>query len=705
LLYPQKNLLKPFTDPSWQKANPFTVVGDYEATLTSSTPAWDTTKIYVDVEVGKTYTLQALVEGEFSVEVWENNKNFGAFAKKTFQSRSMVASYPVWEIRIVRDGQATGFFRVKEVMLAEGKNKSEFEPYKLGNARPTLYPSNKGNLIPDFNDKGWVQDTKVAGTSSFTVDPVNPYKATMSISESAQGRLIAIPVTSGKSYTFSFGNMTGLYRLLKGKTESYNNVPIIGQDQQNYKFTPDDTYGGYVTLRLTHGAGGAYLFENLQLVEGAAVPFSPMKKTNDKATLSPDKNLIPSLKDSRWTLIADPVTKIIDDYVMTTSAVTGINAINVPVRSGTTYTFKTENPDAAIYFIDSYNDKDVSLTRHTFPAGNVNDTLTFTTSAGAVYVRIIFRNNGTTGKVCTWKNMQLVEGSLLAPFKPYVLANKQAKFIPKKNLVKLDPNTWTKRTGTTSTTFTGDRVDFDATLDYAGVQVMLDDSMFAGKQITFGGERSEGCSILFYYLNTANGQQSYIGLASYENKRTLSVPATAAQCRFYVQNNVGVRGNHWARNLFVNYGTDETFEVYKDVNPPAVLVPQKNLLKGFKDITLNNFELVTLSNDYKATYKAVSPTTSNSYWLFEPKINTDYTFSMNIPADMALGVYNEDASKQITAYTYGGEVTFNSGTYKRVRLYVRNAVQGSVFEISNPQLEVGTKRTEFKPYTLGNPKL
>jgi hypothetical protein len=195
---PRKNLVKPFTSSAWELAYPFKVVSDYEGTLSSQNPAWDTSKFYVPVEAGKTYTVQAEVEGNFSVEVWENGKNYGAFTKNSTQSRYMKASYSVWELRVVRDQQAIGDFRIRNLMVSEGIGRVPFEPYEEINKKAVLVP--KKNLI-SMDISKWqtrsnttnvkIEGTKLSWEASATYGGANFF--------------LEPEVYAGKTITFSRG--------------------------------------------------------------------------------------------------------------------------------------------------------------------------------------------------------------------------------------------------------------------------------------------------------------------------------------------------------------------------------------------------------------------------------------------------------------------------------------------------------------------
>jgi hypothetical protein len=288
------------------------------------------------------------------------------------------------------------------------------------------------NLIPDFHDSRWIQDTKVLGTSSLSVDGENPHKAELTITESAQGRLISIPVETGKTYTFSFGNITGLYRLLKGRTNTYNNIPIIGQDSKRFTFTVTADYYGYVTLRITHGLAGTYLFENLQLVEGSvATPFAPYKELPRKSKLVPKLNLVKPFK--QW-LQTDPNASIIGNHeavINPQSNYKGFRDNDLSLKVGGTYTFSIEEiTENAVIFIATIES---GTTRYTTLNSN-KKTATFTISPNVTGMWMEVHAQTYRGNF-KFKNPMLVEGSVLMPFEQYEEVSRKAVLVPKKNLL------------------------------------------------------------------------------------------------------------------------------------------------------------------------------------------------------------------------------------------------------------------------------
>jgi hypothetical protein len=273
-IYPKKNLVKPFTSSDWQLHSNLTVLGGYDATLTASTAGWDASKIFVNVEVGKPHTVQAVITGGFSLEVWENGKNLGAHVKSSFQSRVTTPTYPVWEIRLVRDGQATGTMTIKDLMISQASEKGTFEPYKFNaNKEPKLYPQK--NLIPPFAK--WNRSAAYTMLSDYKIQGAFT-SGTISSCD------ITIDVVVGKTYTLSgiVSPLNGRIRL--GKISNGLMVGSVGANgsatvtflatEPRYMISIDNNYGSPVY-------GGQMTFENIQLEEGsAATSFAPYKLGN-----------------------------------------------------------------------------------------------------------------------------------------------------------------------------------------------------------------------------------------------------------------------------------------------------------------------------------------------------------------------------------------------------------------------------------------
>jgi hypothetical protein len=702
------------------------------------------------------------------------------------------------------------------------------------------------NLIPDFYDSRWFSDQTTGGVVP-TVEIIEPYKMIMTNTASAQGRLIWIPVEVGKTYTFSFTRITGLYRLYK-KRVTFHDAPMVITNHSEagkpdtFTFTVDETFNGFVTLRLTYGSAGVLVFENMQLEEGTvATPFEPLKLGNKKAEASyVQGNMIKPFTDLDWSFVNEPNTLVLDSYKFQTATVAGINAIIVPVVGSTQYTFSVKNPDSAIYFIDSFRDS-TNLQRHTQPAGNTDNGLTFTTHANANFVKIILRGSTSSVKICTWEEPQLEEGTR-TPFKPYKLGNRPAKLVtdnlvkpfthpdwamfagievlsdtklilhgagnwdvsklvvpvtvgkeynvsaditgdisievwedgvinigsfaketspksrtytptrstaeirivngikgtidstlenlqfiqastkqdfrpykeknrpaqlfPQKNLISIyDPN-WTLRAGTTYANKSGSRVTWDADRDYAGVQILLPDALFVGKTITFGGKRAEGTGVLFFYKK-ADGSGAYIGLASYEQYRTMTIPADAYECRFYVQNNTGMRGEFWSEDLFLYLGSDTEYVPYKEDIRPAELFPQKNKLKPMTQWEWSNSTPIsTFPDEYRLEFQADSMSLYRNT-RFDIRRGEQLTVSAQYLSDYARVAIREIDANGVKTFLTNITAIYMSHTFTPSASAVAVEIECTVKAVGycvfdRIQVEEGSTVTPFEPYQLGN---
>lgn len=192
-------------------------------------------------------------------------------------SRTVTIPAGASELRVYvqSDSGGRGELWSEDLFLNLGTD-SEYKGYEPSLKPAKLYP--KKNLIPDFNDAGWFQDTNTAG-GTLTVDSTNPYIADLVTTVSAQGRLLWIPVENGQTYTFSFEKFQGLMRIYKDRVTFHDNPKCLTQPTTPapFTFTVDDTYRGYVTLRLTLGGAGTVHLENLQLEKGSKTNFEPMQ--------------------------------------------------------------------------------------------------------------------------------------------------------------------------------------------------------------------------------------------------------------------------------------------------------------------------------------------------------------------------------------------------------------------------------------------
>ncbi|MDR7207593.1 hypothetical protein [Priestia megaterium] len=296
------------------------------------------------------------------------------------------------------------------------------------------------NLLPNFNSPEWFSDDSSVG-GTMVVDQQNPHKMSLVLSQSAQGRLIQIPVKAGQAYTISFKTMTGLYRLYRGRTKHHDVAITIVQDTvpTTFTFVADASYGGYVTLRLTQGLAGTFTFENLQIEEGyAKTAFEPYEEVNKVAKGVPQYNLVPPFsqwnKSSAFTVNSD--SKITASFKAGT-----INScdVTIPVVKGKSYTVSGKINEAV---------SRIRVGRKSdggYIGVQVGGSITFTATENFILLSID-NNMGSPvyGGVATFEDIVMVEGSVKVPFKPYKEISKKASLVPKKNLVPKLSDSWTR---------------------------------------------------------------------------------------------------------------------------------------------------------------------------------------------------------------------------------------------------------------------
>jgi hypothetical protein len=113
------------------------------------------------------------------------------------------------------------------------------------------------NLIPNFEDARWSlhANTQVLGK----------HLLRLNAQTSSTDTFINIPVKNG-AYKFSI-NTNGLFRVYKGFiTNTFSSYVVVNDNGTlGNLFTVDDSFNGYITLRLTSGAIGTFDFSKIQL--------------------------------------------------------------------------------------------------------------------------------------------------------------------------------------------------------------------------------------------------------------------------------------------------------------------------------------------------------------------------------------------------------------------------------------------------------
>lgn len=420
-----RNLIPPLSDPKWFVKSGHAkgaIINDYEYRMSTAAVSVIGYDIPITLKPNTTYTLGGtFIGGGARLRLMRASDDFflinlnPSAPVQTYTTTSLTD----YKIRVENNGQA-GDYTTKDFYLFEGNIPTPiFEPRSSKNKPLSFYP--RKNLIPDFKDPRWFSDYTTGG-GTMVVDPIDPYKMKLTLTVSAQGRLLWIPVEIGKTYTFSFGKIDGLYRIYKRKVGNHDNAMALIQNGSagmplSYTFTPDADYQGFVTIRLTQGAAGTFSFEELKLEEGSDKSARQEYKNNMKpAVLYPQKNLIPPLTDPTWKPYATTTVKGPYSLLLNSTAAWNTSYCVVPVEIGKTYTHscKITGEGRMEMWQDGANRSTVD---------GVTSSRTFTAISNTVEVRFVNRNQlvGTM----TFDDFQLEEGPVKTPFEPLKLGNKK----------------------------------------------------------------------------------------------------------------------------------------------------------------------------------------------------------------------------------------------------------------------------------------
>jgi len=304
----------------------------------------------------------------------------------------------------------------------------------------------KKNLIKNFLDADWFADY-TSGGGTVSVDPVNPHKMTLNMSVSAQGRLIWVPVEIGKTYTFSFKQITGLYRIYKRKVGNHDANMVLTQDQNagkpdTFSFTVDDTYKGFITIRLTFGSAGAFTFENLQLEVGSKTTFEPYTLVNPNASVPPVAVMNPKKNIYNKVANAFELGSIASATGLDSSANYVMRSKGyIAVKPNTVYSFikPAQYNQIAPYPYDSKNSYLGNTLRPVITIDGVR--CKFTTPSNCYFIRWQF-NSPDQNYVMSQSEIDLMsqtfqieEGSYPTNYEAYKLVNPVATLYPKKNYI------------------------------------------------------------------------------------------------------------------------------------------------------------------------------------------------------------------------------------------------------------------------------
>ncbi|AKA61471.1 hypothetical protein CPT_Stahl43 [Bacillus phage Stahl] len=419
-MYRGKNFLT-FPDGEWTRRP-----GTLNTTFTKSRLEWDNFQDYAGVQIlledallqGKTVTFGGKRHPDATIILFYKkpdgtNAYIGLGTGE--MERTLFIPYGASECRFyVQNANGIRTKLWAEDLYLNIDSDKIYTPSKAQNKTALLFP--KKNLIPDFNDPGWFNDSSV-GSGPLTVDPENPYKAKLKVNLSAQGKLIWIPVEHGKTYTFSFKNITGLYRIYKRKVINHDNNLALAQSASvgaptTYSFTVDADYQGYISIRLTQSVAGEYTFENLQLEEGiSSTNFEPLKY-GPKKPVRPIANMI-DFKS------LTPGYFVSDANGLNTGSGAGLAATDyMDFVEGKKYVVENMPNTFPLVLRFAYYDKNKTFISGTSHYSGVNAPKTLTAPTGARYMRTAVHplDYSTARIYCIEDNTKDTLGLVRAPY-------------------------------------------------------------------------------------------------------------------------------------------------------------------------------------------------------------------------------------------------------------------------------------------------
>jgi len=443
----------------------------------------------------------------------------------------------------------------------------------------------KKNLIPDWTSDRWFQDSSVGGGTPI-LDITNPYKMKFVMTLSAQARLIHIPVELGKAYTFSFANMTGVYRLYKGKVTAHGNTVIV-QDStpKPFTFVVDSAYNGFVTLRVTQGWAGTFWFEKLQLEEGySATTFAPYEAVSKTASLVPQKNKVIPFTSPKWQLHANAKAINENTLELNATAANQFSMVDLNLKPNTNYVISMEQCDG----VYKLNDDKATAISATY---NQKGTVAFNTG-NAKKVTLFFYSTGA-GKFI-FKRPMIEEGSTKTGYEEYEEGIKQASLVPKNNL--LNPKAWVSgRTFDTAFKPTSFRVEGNNVVVVAPVNSMV-------SQVVEVKPNTNYTVFLAYYPDAKRGIYIYSMTGTDLKPTGKSSPSTfnsGSNTKVIIGLYKSSSANDLPEIMFdspmmVEGSAVVPFESYnlsaKKVNSPVVKAPYRNYPFSFKRETVEVFE-------------------------------------------------------------------------------------------------------------------
>lgn len=432
-----------------------------------------------------------------------------------------------------------------------------------GNKTATLLPEE--NLIPPFTSSSWVENVPTGG--GVEVDPTNPYRATFT-GTTSQGRTVYIPVTKGKTYSFSYIGIQApaVYRIYKGKYNYHVDSQTIGIDNNNITFTVDDSYNGFVSVRLAisydNGRGAV---NGLMLVEGQPQTFKPYKLSPKKATLVPRYNLLPPLSQWKKTNYSAVVISDYEGEIDPTSNYTGFKIENFDIKRNTDYTLSVEEITPGAVLFVAYQDSTGTNRYATANSDAPVKTVNIPASAKLCWVEMHYQQN--RGKA-RFKNFKLEEGNIKTPFKPQVLGAKSANLKVKKNMLPpLTDLRWYLATGQIKGEIRGD-YEYYMTLDSDRVVGLdIDMPLEANQTYTLSAE-AIGDNARIRVIRKSDS----VFLANLNNTNSPVIFTPNTSDTFVRIENNNKAGNYTIKNFMLQKGSvsNPVFEPYKLTNKPSI---------------------------------------------------------------------------------------------------------------------------------------
>jgi hypothetical protein len=695
MLYPQKNLLRGFKD-FINNIMDVSNIQDWSMDVGSKlgNGYW-----LVDVKPNTVYTF-SIGKDDLGIKLAPFNKdasvNISPYTTDNYVTFNTGNNF---QVRLYISRASGSASTVKNVMFNEGAYQP-FEPYELGMKQYVGLPEK--NLVSDFNSSQWFEDSTTPG-GTLTVDADNPYRATITTTTSAQGRLIQIPVELGKTYTLSFRKIQGLLRVYKDRVTFHDNPKNIfqGSTAVPVTFTVDETFNRAITIRLTLGSAGTVRVEDLQLEEGVATQFEPMSLTKLKESKNPTDKVFSDMSGAAthpYGNIGDLFSVKKDVYVKDcTIQVFSAGTFNVAI-------YEWVQDVGAVGLPIYRKENNLSVGVQTYSFGGV------LLRAGKTYwigrldegsLAGVGRSLGVDLR--SWTNVDTLGGTRLTDtsisfqttfyyfygleFEAVDL--KKAKGVPSVNLVNPDVSKWVQGSADSSGNLTGgstrlvlvERVKMSPNTKYTvkvnnGYRMFMRNFSDQSVEISNSGWVTDG-----YTFTTPMNIKTVLVLIARGDDTGINVSEVSKASPMLAQ-------GEWDRNL-----------PYEEVMKPAILYPKKNLIQPYAQWKTASPNIKETDNNYYFVLNA--PTLYYGQPLTLPvKALTKYSLSAEGSGRLSM-IYYDAANNQLGRKTATGTSVTDTtpvGTAK-MQCYFEIVSLNTDAVFKNVQLEEGDP-TPFEPYEL-----